>query len=53
MKYGTNFKEFNAKLIEKYGDAFKNYKELPALNSTFSSPYGKNEKKQLKIENGQ
>ena len=26
VKYGTNFKEFNAKLIEKYGDAFKNYK---------------------------
>lgn len=25
VKYGTNFKEFNAKLIEKYGDAFKNY----------------------------
>ena len=26
VKYSTNFKEFNAKLIEKYGDAFKNYK---------------------------
>ena len=26
MKYSTNFKEFNVKLIEKYGDAFKNYK---------------------------
>ena len=26
VKYGTNFKEFNVKLIEKYGDAFKNYK---------------------------
>ena len=25
-KYSVNFKEFNVKLIEKYGDAFKNYK---------------------------
>jgi phosphohistidine phosphatase SixA len=28
--------------------AFKNYKEFSALNSTFRSPYDKNEKKQIK-----
>ena len=28
--------------------AFKNYKEFTALNSTFQSPYNKNEGKQLK-----
>ena len=29
--------------------AFQNYKEFTALNSTFQSPYNKNEGKQLKI----
>ena len=28
--------------------AFNNYKEFPALNSTFSPPYDKNEKQQIK-----
>ena len=28
--------------------AFENFKEFPALNSTFSPPYDKNEKKQIK-----
>ena len=28
--------------------AFKNFKEFPALNSTFQSPYNKNETRQLK-----
>ena len=27
---------------------FESYKEFPALNSTFQSPYNKNEGKQLK-----
>ncbi len=57
-KIGKLFDENNIKIDQVFSSqwcrcidtaryAFKNYKELPALNSTFSSPYDKNEKKQI------
>ena len=58
-KIGKLFDENNIKIDQVFSSqwcrcidtarhAFKNYKELPALNSTFSPPYDKNEKKQIK-----
>ena len=58
-KIGKLFKENNIKIDQVYSSqwcrckdtakyAFGNFKEFTALNSTFQSPYNKNEPKQLK-----
>ena len=51
MKYLSAFefqRNFHLQPRQDHYYAFENYKEYPALNSTFQHPFNKNEEKQLK-----